>query len=417
MTCAFLLLLAADWPQWRGPARDGVSPEKGLLRKWPEGGPKLLWKSKEAGAGLAGLAVVDGVAYTLGAFGGDEYALAFDPKGKRLWRTKLGPVHADKSVNAFSVGPNSTPTVAGGHVFALTSKGLLACLTTEGKLIWKKDLPKEMNGAVSNVGWGEDTKGFGSGYCWSPVAVGDKLLIAPGGPDGLLALLEARTGKLVWRSKKVADEATYGSPAVGKVGGKEMAFYVVQSGFVAVSMEDGSLVYRHKRDEDYPDVVCDTPRVAGDAVMTSVGYGGGSAERYEWDGKSFVRKWEGKKEIGSRQGGTVLVGKHLFGFHDDQQWMCQDAATGAVAWPKKREERSLKAGTIIAADGLLFILDETGKAGLVEASAEKYVPLGEFALPEKGKRPTSGKAWTHPSLSGGRLFLRDQQWVFCYAVK
>jgi outer membrane protein assembly factor BamB len=407
-------LFAADWPGWRGPTRDGISAEKGLLAKWPEGGPKLLWKTNKAGAGLSSVAVVGGTGYTMGAFGDDEYALALDGKGSEIWKTKLGPVH-DWRANSWSRGPHATPAVAGDHVYVLTSKGMLACLAKgDGKIVWQKDLPKEMNAQVNPVGGGIEN--YGWGYAWSPLIVDDKLLITPGGPDGLFALLDRVSGKVIWRSKDIKDQATYGSAAVGKVGGRDLAFYVTQNAFYAVDLKDGAKVFENKRDEDYPDVVCPTPVVVAGKVYFTVGYGGGS-EVYEADGKSLKLVWEAK-EIGSKQGGTVIVGKNVFGYHEERAWMCQNFEDGKVIWPLKRQRQSLKAGTIIAADGKLYVSDEEGKVGMLEATTKGYTVLGEFTLPEKSaNRKPSMRVWTHPSLSDGKLYLRDQEWIFCYEVK
>ena len=407
-------VLAGDWPGWRGPNRDGLSDEKGLLATWPKEGPKLLWKTNKAGSGLSSVAVVGGVGYSMGAFGDDEYALALDSKGETTWKTKLGPVH-DWKANNWSRGPHATPAVAGDHVYALTSKGVLACLNkADGKIVWSKDLPKEMNAQVNPVGGGIEN--FGWGFSWSPLVIGDKLLITPGGPDGLFALLDRTTGKLIWRTKDIKDQATYGSVGVGKVGGRDLAFYVTQDSFYAVDLEGGALVFSKKRDEAYPDVVCPTPVVVDGKVYFSVGYGGGS-EVYEADGKSLKLVWE-KREIGSKQGGTVIVGKHVYGFHEERAWMCQDFTTGKVVWPTGRARQPFKSGTIIAADGKLILCDEEGKVGLLEASTEGLKVLGSFKLPEESaNRKPSMRVWTHPSLSDGKLYLRDQEWIFCYQVK
>ncbi|NBO92548.1 MAG: polyvinylalcohol dehydrogenase [Planctomycetia bacterium] len=409
-----LPIYAADWPQWRGPARDGISAETGLLKKWPEGGPKLLWKTNKAGNGLSSAAVVGGIVYTMGARGDDEYALAFDGKGQELWATKLGPVH-DWKANQWSRGSLATPSVVGDHVYVLTSKGLLACLTTKGEIVWKKDLPTDMKAQVNPVGGGIDD--YGWGYAWSPIVDGDQLIITPGGPEGLFAALDRKTGNSIWRSKDIKEQATYASPAVGTIGGVKMAFTVTQKTFYAVNLKDGSLLFKRQRDEDYPDIVCPTPVVVGNKVYFNVGYGGGESQVFEGDGKTFKPVW-GEKEVSSKQGGTVIVGKFIYGYHEDRSWMCQDFETGKVVWPTKRMRQTLKAGSVIAADGLLLVQEEEGKVGLLEATSKGYTPLGEFTLPEKSSlRKTSMKVWTHPSLSDGKLYLRDQEWIFCYEVK
>src|SRR5579883_2238457 len=206
------LVRADDWPQWRGPNRDAVSKEKGLLKTWPAAGPKLAWTFDKAGMGFSAPAVVGGVVYTMGARGDDEFILALDSKGKELWATKIGPVYDFKS-NTWSRGPDATPTVDGGLVFGLGSQGILVCADAKtGKVVWSKNLATALNGEVNNIFGSSDTAKMGWGYTWSPFVDGDKLVCIPGGPNGLFAALDKKTGNVLWRSKDVKDEATYASP-------------------------------------------------------------------------------------------------------------------------------------------------------------------------------------------------------------
>src|SRR5262245_58809728 len=267
-------LPGADWPAWRGPDRTGASKETGLLKAWPKAGPKLLWTFAKAGNGYAGPAVVGGVVYAMGARGDDEYALAVDAKGKELWATKIGKVF-DFKRNAWSRGPNATPTVDGDLVFALGSQGQLLCVNkTTGKQVWTKDLPKELKGQVNDVGGGEPDIGWG--YCWSPLVDGDKLICTPGGPNGLFAALDKKTGKVLWRSKGVTAQATYSSPILSEAGGVRHYVYVTQEGVVGVSAKDGSLLWQYERDDPFPNVVCPTPIIQGNFVYVSVGYHAGA---------------------------------------------------------------------------------------------------------------------------------------------
>jgi outer membrane protein assembly factor BamB len=415
-------LCGADWPAWRGPDRSGVSKETGLLKTWPKEGPKLVWQSKIAGQGYAGLAVVNGIVYTMGARDNVEYALALDSKGNELWSSKIGPVH-DFKTNQWSLGPNATPTVDGDRVYALGSKGVLLCVNkSDGNPVWRLDLPKEMDARVSNYAPG-GVEGFGWGYCWSPLVDGDKLVIVPGGPQGLFAALDKNKGAVLWRSKGITDEATYSSPITATIGGVKQYIYLTQQKVVGVAAKDGELLWEWKRDQPFPDVVCPTPIVRGDRVYVSVGDSGGcEGLQISSEGKKFkVTSVYSEKIIANRLGGVVLVGDYVYGYHESRNWLCQDFNTGKLAWPNKATR--LKSGALIAADGRLYILteaprDEPGTVAMLAASPKKFTVISQFKLPEASKlRKPSGNVWTHPVLSDGKLYLRDQELVFCYQVK
>jgi outer membrane protein assembly factor BamB len=418
-----VLLLAADWPAWRGPERTGVSSEVGLLKTWPEAGPNLLWRSKKAGRGYAGIAVVGGIVYTMGARDNVEYALAFDGKGNELWSSKIGPVH-DWNANSWSHGPNATPTVDGGNVYALGSKGILVCVKkTDGKPVWQLDLPKELAAKVNKVGGG--IEGFGWGFSWSPQIDGDKLVIIPGGPHGLFAALDKKKGTVLWRTKGVTDPATYSSPIVATIGGVKQYICLTQQQLVSVSAQNGDLLWSWKRDEPYPDVVCPTPIIRGDRVYISVGEGGGcDCFQITPDGKKFkATPVYSEKTIANKQGGVVVIGDYLYGYHEKRNWACQDFKTGKILWPKRTSRQSVKSGSVVAADGRLYVLAEApigepGTAAMLDASPKGYKVISQFKLPEASKlRKSGGGVWTHPVLSDGKLYLRDQELLFCYQVK
>jgi outer membrane protein assembly factor BamB len=422
LAAALSPLVAADWPGWRGPERTGVSKEKGLLKTWSGEGPRLVWESDKGGLGYAGLAVVGGTVYTMGARGGDEYILALDDKGKEKWATKVGPVH-DWKENAWSRGPNCTPAVDGDLVFGLSSKGELICVNkSSGKPVWRLNLPDKLGGVVNPIGGDPESK-LAWGYSWSPEVDGDHLIIAPGGLKGLLAALNKKDGSVVWQSKAVTDACTYSSPLVATLGGVKQVLYITQTGLVSVSAKDGSLLWQHRREAPFEDVVCPTPIVRGDRVYVSVGYagtsGGSQGLKVTAAGKKFtVEVVFTDKRIGNRQGGVVLVGDHVYGFHEDSNWACQDFLKGDLVWPKKRMRQNVKAGGMLAADGRLYVLDEQGTVAMLDASPKGYKVLGHFKLGKESKhRKPRGGIWTHPSLSDGKLYLRDQELVFCYEVK
>jgi outer membrane protein assembly factor BamB len=430
-TCLTLLLITlvvmaphagADWPAWRGPERTGISKETGLLKTWPESGPKLVWKSDKAGLGYAGMAVVGGVVYTMGARDKDEYLIALDDKGQEKWATKMGPV-LDWDANSWSHGPNATPTVDGERVYGLSSRGALLCANrTTGAAIWRVDLIKDLGGEVNPAfgGYDEDGEKLGWGYSWSPLLDGDALILLTGGSKGLFTSLNKKTGTVNWRSKAVTDQATYASHVVATIGGTRQYLALTQNSLVSVSARDGSLLWRHKREEEFPDVVCPTPIVKDNLVYISVGKSGCS-ELLRITGAAGKFKVEtvwSNKVLCNRQGGVILVGKHLYGYHEDQRWVCQDFETGEVIWPKARMRQSIKAAGMLLADGRFYALDESANVGMFEASSAGFKVVSQFKLPATStKRKSQGGIWTHPSLSEGKLYVRDQELVYCYQVK
>jgi outer membrane protein assembly factor BamB len=410
-------LPGADWPRWNGPAGTGVSAEKGLLATWPKDGPKLVWSSKVAGNGFAGLAVVGGNVYTMGAFDGEEFAIALDSQGKKLWSTKIGPVH-DWKGNQWSRGPNATPTVDGDLVYCLSSKGdLLCCEKTNGAKVWSKNLPKDYSAQIVQGAGG--VLNFGWGFSWSPIVDGDQLVLTPGGPKGLFAALDKKTGKTIWQSKGITYQALYSTPTIATIGGVKQYITITQHGVSAVSADKGDLLWDWKRGDEYPDVICTSPIVVGNLVYVSVGENGGytTLKIAGSGGKFSATEAHSGKAIANRQGGVVLVGKYLYGYHEDRAWMCQNFATGKIEWGQKGRQ-SVKVGSVLAADGKLYILSEAGIVAMLEASPKGYKELGKFDLPTRAeKAKPSAKVWTHPSLSDGKLYLRDQELVFCYEVK
>ena len=194
--------VAADWPQYRGPNRDDVSAETGLLTQWPADGPKLLWTHDNAGVGYSGVAVVGDRVYTVGGRGKEEFLIALSSTdGKQLWATRVGPLF-EFSGNNWSAGPSSTPTVDGDWVFAVSGNGdLLAASAVDGKVVWRVNLPTDLKAEVNPIGGGP--KKLGWGFTFSPLVDGDRLILTAGGPLGTVAALEKRTGKVAWRSAEL----------------------------------------------------------------------------------------------------------------------------------------------------------------------------------------------------------------------
>jgi outer membrane protein assembly factor BamB len=409
----------ADWPQYRGPNRDDVSAETGLLKSWPSGGPSLLWTFANAGVGLSGPAVVGDRLYTTGGRGEVEVLFAIDVKsGKELWALPVGPLFQFDS-NKWSSGPSATPTVSGGLVYALGGNGDLLCASAAtGKEVWRKNLPKELDAQVNPIGGGP--KNLGWGFTWSPLVDGDQLVCLPGGPKGTVAALDRKTGRPLWQSAEVKDQAAYTSPMAAEIDGIRQYVVLTNPGLFGVLAKDGRLLWRAKRDQGpYGTEVINSPIVQGGLIFTTVSVGNGGCElvKVAREGNGFkVESVYANKNLQNHHGNVLRVGENVFGYSDGRGWVCHNFMNGMNVWSEKGK---LPAGSVVFADGRLYCTSEIdGTTALVEASAEGWKEGGRLKIPQQSKqRKPSGRIWTPPVVAGGRLYLRDQELLFCYDVK
>lgn len=400
---------AEDWPQWRGPNRDNLSKEKGLLQQWPEGGPKLLWTYKDAGNSYSSFAVVGDRVYTMGANDSESFVFALDVKtGKKVWQTSI----AKRFDNAWGGGPRSTPTIDGEYLYALDGQGELVCLkTADGTKVWSKNLSDDLRGQMM-TNWGHSE---------SVLIDGDLLICTPGGRDGTLAALDKKTGKEAWRSSSLTDAAAYSSIRNITVGGVRQYVQQTRNGLVGVSAKDGKLLWKHENDR-YRTAVVPTPIISGENVYVSVGYGvgctllklsangsGGTKAEVVYDNRTLVNK----------HGGVLLYEGDVYGHDDGGAWVCQDFRTGKEKWRVKGQlGRRSRSGSLTCADGCLYLLSDRGDVGLIEASPKGWNLKGQFKLPASSRiRSRRGGVWSHPVVANGRLYLRDQDLIFCYDVK
>jgi outer membrane protein assembly factor BamB len=411
-----LFATGADWPAWRGPARDGICHEANLLKSWPQDGPPLRWTCTTAGAGYSGPAVVGNRLYLTGARGDAEFLFALDTAtGKELWSTKIGAVFTFKG-NQWGDGPRATAAVDGGLVYALGGLGDLLCADADsGKERWRVSLLKDLHGEISPAG-GNDW-GTGWGYTGSPLIDAERLVCVPGGRDGTLAALDKQTGKVLWRSKELSEPATYGAPIVADVNGVRQYIQILDKGAAGVAAADGRLLWVYEKKPPYTDVVIPTPLYHDGQVYLTAGYGAGcDLVRLTKTGDRFkAQKVSANKNMTNAIGGVVLVDGHVYGYSEGKGWICQDWKTGKLVWS---ERRKLGRGSILAADDRLVCYDEAdGKAVLIEASAAGWKEHGRFEIPQHAKARASGaKIWTPPVIANGRLYLRDQELLFCFDV-
>jgi outer membrane protein assembly factor BamB len=382
--------VAADWPGWRGAGRDGISTESGLVERWPEGGPLLVWRATGLGEGYSSVAVRGPVLVTMGTAGRNETVIAVDVEtGKLRWSHEHGPMFR----NDRGDGPRGTPILDGERVYALGANGNLSCLELDtGRPVWSRNLLRDFDSR--NIRWGLSE---------SPLVLEDRVLVMPGGRGAALAALDKETGKTLWTA--LSDEAGYSSGVVATLAGVRQAVYFTAERALGVAVDDGRLLWDYGRVANRTANAA-TPIVEDDLVFVSSDYGTGCA---------LLRIGEGGAEevyfsrnMRNHHASSVLVGGHLYGF-SGSILTALELRTGEVAW----RDRSVGKGSLVYADGDLYLLSEDGVVGLAEATPAGYREKSRFEMPRASSRPS----WAHPAIAGGRLYLRDQDVLLSYDIR
>lgn len=407
---------AGDWPQWRGPNRDDKSTETGLKKDFKEA-PKVLWKIKDAGVGYSGPSVRGGKVYLTGGTPAgekhnDEVFCLDAATGKQLWRVKLETVYDDSgSDKTWGGGPRSNPTVTeDGKIYTLGIRGDLYCLDAkDGKVNWKKSYTKDLGGKLMS-GWG---------FSESPLVDGDKIVCIPGGSKGSIVALDRHNGKLLWQTSELKDDAAYSSLVKATLSGVEQYVTLTGKNVVGIAAETGKVLWKYDCASKYRVAVIPTPVIVGpDLVFATSGYGAG-CDLIRISGGPETQKAEAvysNKDVVNHHGGVIFHEGHIYGHSDTKGWICQDVATGKLKWELK--DRKSEKGSVTYADGALYCYCEgSGDLFVLEASPSGAKEIGRFKLPETTKiRRPQGKNWTHPVISNGKLFLRDQDILFCFDI-
>jgi len=399
-----------DWPQFRGPNRDGKCEETGLLKEWPEGGPKLLWKITGLGRGYSTVAIVGGKFYTMGDRKGEggatsQYVLAFDLAGrKELWATRIGPPHTD--------GPRCTPTVDGQLLYALGTDGDLACLeTATGKVRWRKSFPRDFGGKMMS-GWR---------FSESPLVDGDQVVCTPGGSEATLVALNKRSGETIWKcavprlNERTPQGAAYTSMVAADILGTRQYIQVVGQGAVGVDAKTGKFLWGYGRIANRVANI-PTPLVRDNYVFVTTSYKTGSALlKIVKDGGGFKAEevyFLGPQDFENHHGGVVLVGDSVYGGSGQNNGtpVCLDFLTGKIRWKKPPLGR--RSAAVLFADGHLIFRYEDGLVALIEATPDEFRLKGSFKA-----AVVDGPAWPYPVIHDGKLYLRANDTLMCYDVK
>ena len=380
----------AEWNQWRGSNRDGKSPETGLLQSWPAEGPPLLWHTTEAGIGYSSFSTGGGRVYTMGDRGETGFVIALDAEtGKTLWATPNGPGYE----NSYGSGQRSTPTIDGDRLYAFSATGDLACLdAATGRVVWRKDLVREYRSSIPPWGYSE-----------SPLVFADRVIVHAGGPKAAIVAMNKLTGAMLWSSE--SDGAAYSSGVIARVGEVTQAIYFSDRRTLGVDVRDGRLLWSYDRASNGTANVA-TPILSGTRVLVSSGYDTG-AGLLELSSEGAHELYF-TRNLQSHYSSAVLVGDYLYGF-SDAILTAMRFADGTVAW----RNRSVGKGSLIYADGRLYLHGEDGVVGLAEATFEAYRERGRFRLP--GNPPPT---WApNPIITNGKLILRSQEHVYAYDVR
>ncbi len=397
----------SDWPQWRGPERNGISQEKGLLKQWPKEGPKLLWQANDIGDGYSTPSVVGARLYVMSNRGYEnEFVQALSTEnGKPIWTTRVGGVG---NANDFLYSKaRSTPTVDGDSIYALGSDGDLACLeTSSGKLRWQKNIKKEFDGKPGI--WA---------YAESPLVDGDAVIVTPGGAQATLVALNKKTGAVIWKSAVPGgDPAAYASAVVVQAGGRKQYVQFLSQGIVGVDAKTGEFLWRYKETvKGMAQMV--TPVARGEYVYGGAhGVGGGLVRLKPEGGRVVAEQVYFARGLPNSIGGSVLVGDYLYGTAA-AGLVAVEFTTGKIKW----QAESIGSGSVAYADGHLYVHGENGDVALVEATPEAYREKGRFtpaAQPTRKKQgPFPEKAWSYPAIANGRLYIRDVGTLWAYDIK
>jgi outer membrane protein assembly factor BamB len=430
---------SADWPQWQGPDRNAVSREHGLLQEWPKEGPPLAWKITGLGGGYSAPSIAAGRIFGMSNRGNDEVVWALsETDGKTLWVTRLGSP-APQRMPQGKEGPACTPTVDGERLYVLSLAGDLACLQVgDGKIIWRRSLTRDFGGRPPMWSYRE-----------SPLVDVDKVICTPGGPDVTLAALDKATGKTIWKSKVPGSadgaaagpggrpggsgggrsgrgggggsDAAYASAIAVDVEGQREYVQLTATALVGVAASDGKFLWRYDKPANRNRINCSTAISHEGLVFAASAYGaGGGLVKLSKKGNGGIKAEEVyfTKQMQNHHGGMILLDGCLYGANGGNEGgflVCLDFQTGKVLWDERDKpgRQGVRKGSIALADGRLYYRTENGTLLLIEPNPKEYMERGRFEQTDRSRSP----AWTHPVVANGKLYVRDQDVMFCYDVK
>jgi outer membrane protein assembly factor BamB len=389
--------------EWRGPGRTGIYNETGLLKKWPDGGPKLLWEADKMGDGYSAVTVTDDAVYVSGRKDSSDVLTALTLDGKKKWETAYG-----KAWMTNHTGTRCIPTYYNGNIFLISGSGDIVCVGPDGKIKWSKNHYRLY-----------ESKPIMFGISESPVVVDNMVIASPGGKKASMVAFNINDGKVVWEAEPLNQEPQYVNPKLIEYAGKKMIVTVMGSDIFAVDAKNGKILWK----VNYAAVNAATGKVMKNHAITPI-YRDGCiliANGYNWvalklklsgDGNSAEIVWE-NRNFDPHLGGVVLLGNNIYGTNHMSKpvdtWVCVDWNTGKTLWTSKWFSK----GSVISADGMLFLYEEkSGHVALVRPDSTKLDIVSEFQV-TKGEGPF----WAHPVISKGRLYIRHGDVLMVYLIK
>ena len=399
LIACFLVQSAAAWPHFRGPARDGkAGPGPRLLEAWPEGGPPHLWTYDQLGEGYASAAISNDRIFVTGMEGETGHLYALDLAGTLLWKTPYGP----EWVRNYR-GTRTTPTIHKGRVYLMSGHGRAVCFdAATGRELWAVDTVEAFG--ARTITWG---------ITESPLVLDDKVIFSPGGKKAGVVALDLETGKTLRVCADVNDRSGYCSPIMIERGGRQIVVQLMATTFVGIDAATGALLWREPRQITPEHKIQAVPPVYADGrfYITS-GYGGerGAMYRLNETGSAVTLAWQ-DSELDCHHGGLILHDGFIYGAADRNnrnQWLCLNLDNGSVA----AKIPGVGKGSVAFAEGMLYTLSERGEMGLVKADPQDFRLVSSFRVPSGG----SGPHWAHPSIAGGRLYIRHSGSLFVYNI-
>jgi len=387
-----LTIAAQDIAQWRGPNRNGIYNETGLMKKWPDTGPKMLWHFDELGEGYSSAAVTSTGIYTTGMINGTGYVFALDLNGKLLWKKEYG-----KEWNESQTGARSTPLVIKEKLYILSAYGKLTCMnSTNGQTIWSVDFMKE-HGA-RNLTWG---------ITENLLYDGNMIFCTPGGRDVNVVALDRHTGKIIWKSKGSGELSGYCSPVIINLSKRKLLVTMMERSIHGFDASTGSLLWKFGHINEYS-VHPNVPVYIDGYLYCTIGYGiGGVMLKVVDDGSAVTRVWKNTRHD-PKIGGFVVLNGRIYGGGDyNRKFFCLDWKTGNILY----EVNQLAPSNIISNDGLLYIYTERGTVDLVEPRTDNIRVISSFRVPLG-----SGPHWAHLVINNKLLYVRHGNSLMVYDI-
>lgn len=438
--------MAADWPQWRGPNREGKSADTGLLKQWPENGPPLAWRVDTLGGGYSAPSIAAGRIFGMSNRGDKEVVWALSEKdGSEIWVAPLGPAFQQQPSQG-KEGPACTPTVDGERLYVEGLAGTVACLQVkDGKIVWQRSLTEDFGGRRPMWSYRE-----------SPLVDGEKVIVTPGGADAIMVALNKLSGQTIWKARmpdspsaspanpggpggaggRGGDRggpggfggfggfgggagAAYASPIMVDFDGQRQYVQLTARALIGIAASDGTFLWRYDKPANRMGIICSTPLHHDGMVFASSAYGaGGGLVKLSKDADGAVKAEEvyATIEMQNHHGGMILLDGYLYGAtggNEGGALACLDFKTGKVLWDQRQTGQRRAKGSLALADGLLYYRMEDGTLILIEPDPKQYTERSRFQQPDRSELP----AWPHPVIANGKLYLRDQDVLLCYNVK